>query len=402
MFHKPHVKTLITTVGTSLYSNLERIDIKKNPEYENIKNKYLEIKNAKNENDKSIKTRELVKLLIGLKPDARILGAEINSVYAMVEKEFLDEERERILFFVSDTHKGAEIGRILKYYFSDPQSPICFHSCEIVKIEGLQDKKPGMFKTQGLTNLVRQMGQRYSSWRYNNPGINATGGYKAQIAMATAFGQVMQVPVFYKHEFFNQVISFPRVPFTIDLSLVENHLKFWTDISEPGATFTKEKLDSYNLPDEIAEEIAPLLEEVEVEEEGSEKKLFSLSPLGQIYWQRFIFNNPDISLEPLEIEKSERKGCRFRDDHYPIGFKEYVQKVFKENEFIKSCHSTTYQGQRSIVNGRFREYDNNHIVGEYEDKNSFGARFEVVTNANNSLERKWIIEKLKSWREDRC
>jgi len=394
MFKKPQIKTLITTVGTSLYSNLERLDTDKNPEYADIKEKYLDIKNEKTENGKLAKAKELVKLLLNLSPDTRLLGAEINSVYAMLEKGFLDEERERIIFFISDTYKGTEIGRILQNYFMNSQNRVNFKSCEIVKIEGLQDEKPNLFKTKGLTNLVRQMGQKYSLWQGSRLGINATGGYKAQIAMATAFGQVMQVPVFYKHEFFNQVISFPRVPFTINLSLVEKHIKFWADLSEEGATFTREDLDTYNLPDDVMEEIAPLLEEVEIEEKGVGNKLYSLSPLGQIYWQRFKRDNPYITIEPSKIDETDRLGCTFRDDHYPIGFKEYVRKVYNKNKFIKSCHSLTYKGQKSIENGRFYEYNKKHIVGEYKDRNGFGARFEVVTNANNELERKWVIKEL--------
>lgn len=49
-------------------------------------------------------------------PELRLLGAEINSIEAMIRKGFLSDSRERLVFLVSDTEDGAAIGSILTSY----------------------------------------------------------------------------------------------------------------------------------------------------------------------------------------------------------------------------------------------------------------------------------------------
>lgn len=398
MLQKNEIKTLAVTVGTSMFSNLERIDLQKNPHLNAICELYGKLENKTTEPEKFRIIQDLANHFLSMEPDERLLGAEITSVYSMIQKNFLSKDRERIFFFVSDTQKGKDMGDILKHYFQDDSCKIKFKECNVVVIEKLQDEKPLDFKVHGLSYLVRELGKVYSQWQYCDLGINATGGYKAQIAIAVAFGQVMQIPVFYKHELFDQIISFPRVPFTINLNLIENNLKFWADIAEPSAAFTEEELQKYTIDPEVREEIDPLLEYIEEEN----VKHYSLSPLGQIYWQRYLANNRDIALKPEICPGKERTSVTFRDDHYPDGFREYAVKVYNENEFIKSCHSLPYHGQQSIKHGSFYIHNNKHIIGEYQDKKNFGARFEIMSNAKNELERNWVIKQLEEWFGRRC
>src|SRR5437773_1205753 len=49
--------------------------------------------------------------------------------------------------------------------------------------------------------------------------LNATGGYKAQIAVAVLLGQALGVPVYYKHELFSEIIAFPPLPVALDFEV---------------------------------------------------------------------------------------------------------------------------------------------------------------------------------------
>ena len=49
--------------------------------------------------------------------------------------------------------------------------------------------------------------------------INATGGYKAPIAVAVLLGQALGVPVYYKHELFSEIIAFPPLPVALDFEV---------------------------------------------------------------------------------------------------------------------------------------------------------------------------------------
>jgi putative CRISPR-associated protein (TIGR02619 family) len=178
----------------------------------------------------------------------------------MVRKNFLGDERNRLILLVSATDDGAAIGTILKTYFEARTCPIRFKSCEYNTIAGLQDEAPLIFRTKGLTNLVRMLGSELSKWGDDGLGINATGGYKAQIGLAVAFGQAAHCPVFYKHERFDQIIQFPQVPFALDLSLVENYLRLWADLAEDNAMLDKAAFDArLSGREEIKEAIYPLL-----------------------------------------------------------------------------------------------------------------------------------------------
>jgi putative CRISPR-associated protein (TIGR02619 family) len=406
------LSTLLCTVGTSLfYSNLSSLDplkycdgvsgrekrigkedreslsraglLQNRTELESI------LLSTKNHFDTK-NWGHLAKQLLNLPPDLRLCGAEINSIEAMSRKKFFGDERNRLILLVSDTDDGAAIGAILKTYFEDRKCPIGFKSCEYKKVAGLQDEAPLIFRTKGLTNLVRMLGSELSKWGNEGMGINATGGYKAQIGLAVAFGQAAHCPVFYKHERFDQIIQFPQVPFALDLSMVEDHLKLWADLAEDKAMLEKAQFDGrLSEREEIKEAIYPLLEEETIDGVS----YVTLSALGLVYWEAYSLRNPEEMLEPPSV--SQRRDCHFRDDHYPIGFKEYVEKVYESfPSLISECHSLPFSGQQGINRNRFYIKEG-RIIGEYVDKNNFGARFEIMTAATNELERRWVCRELE-------
>src|SRR3989339_44125 len=410
---KDYVNTLICTVGTSLFMpNLARLDPETlyqsdpTPSDPNglsgkrlleqaglwddrvrLKAILIDVRKFYSQKEWSLLAKELVRL----PPELRLLGAEINSIAAMISKCFLSEERNRLVLMVSDTEEGANIGAILRHYFLDRNCVIGFRECTCLPVKGLQDEKPTVFQVEGLSNLVRMMGEQLRKWGSESIAINATGGYKAQIALAVAFGQVSHIPVYYKHERFDQVIRFPRIPFTIDLSLVDAHLGLWANLAEPGACFTRTEMDAM-LPgdEEVREQIYPMLDSID----DGDKAYYAISALGLVYWEAYLTRNPGVKIMPANAGK--RKGCNFSDDHYPIGFKEYVNKVYNTAvDFVNECHSISYDRQKSIKQNRFYE-KSGKIIGEYVDKNQFGARFEILTEARNSLERLWIVDYLSS------
>jgi len=63
-------------------------------------------------------------------------------------------------------------------------------------------------------------------------------------------------------------------------------------------------------------------------------------------------------------------------------------------KYISQCHALAYDKQRSIQPGIYQKQK--QIVGEYVDSNRFGARFEIMTSAQNSLERQWLIDRFNA------
>src|SRR5919109_3774495 len=173
--------TLLCTVGTSLFeSNLSRLS-EGTPD---APDNWRDILKAYNEQN----WKNLVRELLKVPPTKRICGAEINTIEEVKKKDWLSLEN--LIFLVSDTLNGKNTGKFLQDYFTERED-LKLHVVEYCVAEE-QDERPTDFKVHGLRNLVRKAGEYIQ--RLGGPeyvAIDATGGYKAQIAIAVLIGQTL-------------------------------------------------------------------------------------------------------------------------------------------------------------------------------------------------------------------
>ncbi len=368
--------TLICTVGTSLFeSNLKRLS----QDTPDLPENWRKLKNAFDNK----KWSELARLLLDIPPNKRICGAEINTIEEAKKKKWLDLRN--LIFLVSDTEAGKNTGFVLKKYF-EGRRDLQLKQIEYKFVKNLQDESPKKFKIHGLRNLVRCIGDYVERYGRENIAIDATGGYKAQIAVAVLIGQALDIPVYYKHERFSEIIDFPPLPISLDYDLLGRYSDILTDF-ERGKSFTKSEIDNFD------EKLRVFLTEIEVDGES----LFELNAIGQLYITSFRLRYPQI-VRLKSIAEAERKRPTFRDDHYPIGFKEFVNKVWKENKWIKTCWSLPYYGQASIKGIGFSvkttDDDKKIIIGTYQDRNNFGARFQIVLSDESIESLNWAVDQL--------
>lgn len=370
--------TLICTVGTSLFEG-------------NLKN-LSESSPGRPENWQEIKTQfdnknwdELAKELLKVKPNNRTCGAEINTIEEAKKKKWL--ELNNLIFLVSDTEAGRDTGYVLKKYF-ESRDDLSLQQVEFKVIDKLQDEKPKDFKIHGLRNLVRSVGDFIQRFGSENIALDATGGYKAQIAVAVLIGQALDIPVYYKHERFSEIIDFPPLPISLDYDILGRNSDILTDF-ERGKSFAKSELDNFD------EKLRVFLTEIEIDNEP----VFELNAIGQLYLTSFRLRYPKVvNLKPLS--DNERKLPTFGNDHhYPIGFTTFVEKVWKETSWIKTCSSLDYNKQKSIKGTGFSvkrdERSNKDIlVGTYLDRDNFGARFQVVLADESSESLNWAADQL--------
>lgn len=351
--------TLICTVGTSLFeSNLKNLSEHTPDRPENWK----EIK--KNFDCKN--WQGLCNELLKVEPFKRICGAEINTIEEIRKKSWL--QLENLILLVSDTETGRNTGSFLKKYY-EQRKDMDLKQVEFKEIKQLQEAEPKKFKTHGLRNLVRAIGEYIQRFSIDAVAIDATGGYKAQIAVAVLIGQALSLPVYYKHERFNEIIEFPSLPISPDFDILGRNSDILTDF-ERGKSYTESELV------EIDEKLRVFLSEVQVDNET----LFELNAIGQIYLTSFRLRYPK-PVDLNNLKDNQRVEPTFRDDNYPDGFKDFVNKVWRENRWIKTCRSLTYHGQSSIhgIGFKVRNEDDKHIlIGTYEDRNNFKARFRVI------------------------
>ncbi|PLV58064.1 putative CRISPR-associated protein [Thermotoga sp. KOL6] len=252
----------------------------------------------------------------------RSLGAEINSMTSLVERGIVDF-RENLFLFVSDTEEGAKIGEVLKIYFLENKHGVDFKNVQVVRIEGLKDSDEHEFKTKGLRNLVREMA-KYSNQNLNRIVINATGGYKAQIAYAVALGQALKIPVCYRFERFNHMVTLPPLPITLDQEIYRKNKRVFALLDAAFDLELKDflKMSGYRSWGEIDESLKMFLDRVHVDG----KDLVALNPIALIYlesveWDYSVIDDPIFYSQNPPEEKL-------------VGFEIHGQKAVRKSEKI--------------------------------------------------------------------
>lgn len=277
---------------------------------------------------------------------------------------------------------------MLKLYF-EGRNDLNLQIVEYKVIDQLQDAEPKNFKIHGLRNLVRVVGEIVKRYGNNTIAIDATGGYKAKIAVAVLIGQSLYIPVYYKHERFSEIIDFPPLQISLDYDILGRNYDILTDF-ERGQVYTKGELD--NIDDRLWEKLRVFLTEVEDNE-----SIFELNAIGQLYLTSFRLRYPK-PVKLVAISDSERKAPTFGNDHHmPIGFKDFVIKVWNENKLIKTCNSMHYHGQKSIKGIGFTvslDQDKKILIGTFQDKDNFGARFRVVLSDESRESLNWAADQL--------
>jgi putative CRISPR-associated protein (TIGR02619 family) len=290
---------------------------------------------------------------------------------------------ERVFFLVSDTDDGRATGEILEAYFSTSEW-FGNNGATYLVVDDLLPQDPKRFKTKGLRNLVRRMGECIS--RVGNAAdvaIDATGGFKAQIAVAVTMGQALNIPVYYKHELFPEIIDFPALPVQINYDLLGRYAGLLTAL-EKGELRTASEWD-----EPVTDEVRLFMNEEAIDGET----VLELNYLGQLFLQSYRLRYPYIpALRPATAD--ERKEPTFGNDHhYAKGFKAYVQKVFAENAFIKTIHTVSYEGQAQIKSIGFSVKDvgtEKQLIGTY--RSDFGNRFRLRLTDESTGALIWAAE----------
>ncbi len=354
--------TLICTVGTSLKSNLEH-----SPDRPDWLNLY-----------RQGKIPELARALTVLPPNHRLLGAEINSIASILERNLV-EERRNLYFLVSDTADGRMHGQLLSRYFQEDKNPWRFQQAAWEPLVGLTDENSHRFRSEGLRNLVSAVAAISRQWGPAQVVINATGGYKAQISFAGLIGQALDIPVCYLFEGFSEVITLPPQPVSLDLSFWLEHAPLFYQLAQDEGTADPALKDP---------RFASLVDEIEVEG----KKLCGLSAMGQLFHETFRYRfglqlslllPPDSGLDPAGKKISYESGLGPR----PPGIEEWFRKIL-EVPYVTRIHSFYYNPDLPRPNYFRRSSRGNHelVEGGFSDGKAT-TKFSVYLTASSPAHR---------------
>ena len=232
------MRKIITTVGTSLKSNFGR------------------------EKQSAEATSDALFYYLR-ETDVRKASAETNSLSRILK------EDDSIVFLHSDTPEGELCADVLRRYYQKNK-----YEAIIEKVVDLRYDE-SVFKVKGLRSLVNKLCRLIEDAEDKGFDviINATGGFKAEIAYATLVGLLYQKNIFYIHELFNDIIELPALPISLDI-------KFWqqyeSDLELLSKGRPKPEVDKMGYPPEVYF----LLSE--------EDDKYSLSPAGEAFYLAYL------------------------------------------------------------------------------------------------------------------
>ncbi len=317
------MRKIITTTGTSLLTNAAR-KLNKKPA-------------------STVTDRELH--LFWQQVGASAASAETNSLLKIARP---DEE---IVLLYTSTEDGERCaGEVQRYLQSQKWSNVRLRKLPL-------EQNEAQFERHGLRELVNILIDEINTAQRENREviINATGGFKAEIAYTTMVGMIFQIPVKYIYQHFEQPITFPALPVSWNIDLLLEYEQFFQWIDEESRKQLEVEQRLKAIPELERDRIMALLLPADTEE------YIYLSAAGEILWGRVkqqrqigeLLEEPSAS-EVDEQDKISSSLSKVKH-HYPKGILEFAQKVAK------------FPPVEEVIGGHFENTTMGRIKGVSDD-----------------------------------
>ncbi|WP_027003412.1 hypothetical protein [Hugenholtzia roseola] len=310
------MKTIITTVGTSLFENYNKKEVEdKYGNYETIFTEYETLRDKRSDaseyDEEGTEEEKIIRVIKNkwfkgitkknkqwtFESDAlnEYASAEIESILA-IQKEAGEEVEVHLL--ATDTVLSRLAAELICTWFDENDNrhvSVTFNPNQDV-IKELQVEDGERFK-KGLVNLNTRFYQIAQNsilgGQFDDVIINVTGGYKGIIPYLTILGQINQSPIKYIFENTGVLITIPQIPIQFNEDLFEKH---WEVLS-------KLENDMLNSADhrQLIQDLGGCFD---VAKNGD----FMFNYLGEALWGRykskfFIFYAPDEVWNEIQKQK---------------------------------------------------------------------------------------------------
>lgn len=354
------MRTIITTIGTSLLSNPDDRPWKgwrfgeSHPDSKSVCN--------------WLKTADPVKA-----------SAEIHTWKKLG---ILDEpNNQNVVLIHSQTPDGEYCAQCLKYFAEFKKL-----NTEIKQIDGLTYSNAQDFN-RGLSRLVRVLAEtlRTGKLNYGEVVIAATGGFKAEIAIANLVGALLGAPVYYIYEQFEDLIKLEPIPISLKPEWIrEGSGKKLLQILGDGDCIPRQKIEDLIKADERLE---ALLESTM--ENGDEKgdEIICTNILGEFATQ--ILKTPHVDW-PQTSKKTPEQKIKLEDKahHRPKDWEDAVDRLSR-SQYVTFIRYDGSAGNQSGVKPVNENASDIHVVLK-DDRYVLGLR--VETTSKNAEERQLLIE----------
>lgn len=241
------MKTVITTVGTSVLTNYQRLEVRNlfGYVYESIDDVIKDLDPSQDEdvfdasaffdttlkgNCEQIKNVIAGKWLKGVQRSddlgswSRVDDAVSNDdasaeISTLVKIQRQWGKFDKVVFLCTDTLLSVLSAEIMR------TSPVLEGiEIDVIPVKQLNVKNYKIFKEQGLGHLVTAVIDAVDNTPVDDVVMNISGGYKALIPFLTLLAQIKKIPVFYLYEESCQLLQFPQLPVNFDWGYVDAFL----------------------------------------------------------------------------------------------------------------------------------------------------------------------------------
>ena len=182
-------RAVLVTVGTSLLTG------------------YLRRNNLPPGGGAKVTSKALIDDIVGHLSEIHQLSAETSSLY----RKPLQAD-DYLYFIAGDNPEARMCAKVLGRLYDG------HHLHKEVIVKGLVSDAT-IFESEGMKNLMESLTEIIETHN-GNTVIHATGGYKAQIALATMIGILFRQEVYYLYEDFANVVRLPEVPLNFDFDML--------------------------------------------------------------------------------------------------------------------------------------------------------------------------------------
>jgi putative CRISPR-associated protein (TIGR02619 family) len=310
------MKTIITTVGTSIFTNYQ----KKRDDL-NDKIKDLELKSYGNWDDWKDDI-EIIRKTIDEWLNNNDASAEIKSILKLKEG-YSDVS---VYLIATDTILSALAAEIVGEYLKQKNIEVLFDKSKDI-IKELQVKDRNKFVKVGLSNLIKRL-KSLMGESYEDMIFNITGGYKALIPFMTLMGQIYNIPICYIFEETDELIELPQAPVDFDFSVIEENYIAFQSLGKNQLPSSEEFERNFGT------DVFNKLKNENLVEEIDEDEKVNLTPLGIMLVKRYeeLFNSGKYHKQNLISNLIELKLFEyFVKKYWNEASVEHGKKIGKEN-----------------------------------------------------------------------
>ena len=239
---------------------------------------------------------------------------------------------------------------------------------------------------RGLSRLVRVLAEAIRTARTRGEvGVAATGGFKAEIAIANLVGALLGAPVYYIYEQFNQLIKLEPIPIILAPSWLREGAgkALLHKLASEGDCLSRQEVESLLKADGRLE---MLLESVE--EEGEE--IFCTNVLGEFAAQ--VLETPPVDWPPACDTLPENKvRLEAAAHHRPRGYEGIVSRLAR-SRLVRLIRYDATAGRQPGMRPVKDSTTDLHVVIAAENA-ILGLR--VETTAESAEQRRLVLDHLR-------